>query len=98
MKNKIQGSSFANMILKCDVYYLLDKLGNPTIIGSGDNKVQLEWQFSYRKKIITIYDYKTNCPIYEIGEWHIGTNDVSFDELQTFLIDNSLWTCSQSQN
>ena len=38
------------------IYYrdLVNKLGEPTIIGSGDDKVQYEWIIRYENRIYTI--------------------------------------------
>ena len=40
------------------IYYqdLVKKLGEPTVIGSGDDKVQYEWIMKFEDQIFTIYD------------------------------------------
>ena len=64
------------------IYYrdLVTKLGEPTVIGSGDDKVQCEWIMEFEGKIFTIYDWKTydaEYTEYELTTWSIGGNDQS---------------------
>ena len=59
------------------IYYrdLVNKLGEPTIIGSGDDKVQYEWVMKFEGQVFTIYDWKTYDPEYseyELDTWSIG--------------------------
>ncbi len=61
------------------VYYrdLVEKLGEPTKIGSGDDKVQYEWIMKFEDQIFTIYDWKTydvGYTEYELDTWSIGGN------------------------
>ena len=61
------------------IYYrdLLTKLGKPTVIGSGDDKVQYEWIMEFEGEIFTIYDWKTydaEYTEYELDTWSIGGN------------------------
>ena len=61
------------------IYYrdLVNKLGEPTVIGSGDDKVQYEWIIRYEDRIYTIYDWKTydaEYTEYELDTWSIGGN------------------------
>jgi len=61
------------------IYYrdLVNKLGEPTIIGSGDDKVQYEWVMKFEGQVFTIYDWKTYDPEYseyELDTWSIGGN------------------------
>ena len=56
---------------------LVNKLGEPTLIGSGDNKVQYEWLMEFEGEIFTIYDWKTYDKEYteqELTIWSIGGN------------------------
>lgn len=56
---------------------LVNKLGEPTVIGSGDNKVQYEWIMHFEGEIFTIYDWKTYDVEYteqELTTWSIGGN------------------------
>ena len=85
--SKVGGSSFSGLIIDEDVDAILDKLGKPTEINK--DKTQLEWQFSDGEKIITIYDYKENKPIYQIHTWHIGSKNVSNDEIKEFFHKNA---------
>ena len=43
---------------------LVAKLGNPSVVGSGDDKVQYEWLMEFEGEIFTIYDWKTYDPEY----------------------------------
>jgi hypothetical protein len=59
------------------IYYrdLVEKLGEPTVIGSGDDKVQYEWIMKFEDQIFTIYDWKTydaEYTEYELDTWSIG--------------------------
>ena len=70
------------------IYYrdLVEKLGEPTIVGSGDDKVQYEWIIRYEDRIYTIYDWKTydaEYTEYELDAWSIGGNAKS-----TLLLDD----------
>lgn len=59
---------------------LVNKLGEPTVIGSGDDKVQYEWIMKFEGEIFTIYDWKTYDVEYteqELTTWSIGGNDDS---------------------
>ena len=64
------------------IYYrdLVNKLGEPTVIGSGDDKVQYEWIMEFKGEVFTIYDWKTynaEYTEYELDTWSIGGNDQS---------------------
>lgn len=64
------------------LYYrdLVEKLGEPTVIGSGDDKVQYEWIMKFEDQIFTIYDWKTydvEYTEYELTTWSIGGNEDS---------------------
>jgi len=70
------------------IYYqdLVEKLGEPTVVGSGDDKVQYEWIIKYEDRIYTIYDWKTydaKYTEYELDTWSIGGNAKS-----TLLLDD----------
>ena len=61
------------------LYYrdLVEKLGEPTVIGSGDDKVQYEWIMKFEDQIFTIYDWKTydvEYTEYKLTTWSIGGN------------------------
>lgn len=51
-------------------------LGAPTYDKpSGDNKVQVEWDFKFNGEIFTIYDWKTYDRLYTLSEnevWCVG--------------------------
>jgi hypothetical protein len=56
---------------------LVEKLGEPTVTGSGDDKVQYEWIIKFEGEIFTIYDWKTYDQEYtehELTTWSIGGN------------------------
>ena len=59
---------------------LVNKLGKPTVVGSGDDKVQYEWIIEFEGEIFTIYDWKTydaEYTEYELYTWSIGGNEDS---------------------
>src|SRR6056300_1414039 len=61
------------------LYYrdLVEKLGEPTVTGSDDDKVQYEWIMKFEDQICTIYDWKTydaEYTEYELDTWSIGGN------------------------
>jgi hypothetical protein len=56
---------------------LVEILGKPTLVGSGDDKVQYEWIMKFEGEIFTIYDWKTydaEYTEYELDTWSIGGN------------------------
>jgi len=66
---------------------LVNKLGKPTVIGSGDDKVQYEWMIKFEGEIFTIYDWKTydaEYTEYELDTWSIGGNDQSAEIISEF--------------
>ena len=66
---------------------LVEKLGEPTVVGSGDDKVQYEWIIRYEDRIYTIYDWKTydaEYTEYELYTWSIGGNENSAALLDDF--------------
>ena len=75
------GSGFYRY-LSASYEQLVEKFGEPhdcTQEGewqSGDGKVRIEWAFRTgsvkRPTIVTIYEYKSDEPIREIKNWHIG--------------------------
>ena len=63
---------------------LCDALGNPTFVGSGDEKAQVTWVLydEINSDIaITIYDYKKRTSIYNIYEWNVGSKGLEEDEV-----------------
>ena len=59
---------------------LVAKLENPSVVGSGDDKVQYEWIMEFEGEIFTIYDWKTYDTEYtehELTTWSIGGNEYS---------------------
>jgi len=74
--SNVMDSSFSDITIKTNVQNLLKVLGKPTEIGNKDNKTQLEWQFiddNDNNKVVTVYDYKAECPLHKIKDWHIGS-------------------------
>ena len=66
---------------------LVEILGKPSIVGSGDDKVQYEWIMKFEDKVFTIYDWKTYDAEYtknELDTWSIGGNDSSATMLDEF--------------
>jgi len=66
---------------------LVHKLGKPTVVGSGDDKVQYEWIMEFEGRIFTIYDWKTydaEYTEYELFNWSIGGNDQSAEIVSEF--------------
>jgi hypothetical protein len=52
---------------------LVSAFGNPSYFGSGDGKVQAEWQLNINGTGVTIYDWKEGGkPVQSVREWHIG--------------------------
>ena len=68
----INSSSHHNLFLIASFQEIVDVLGNPTFVGSLDEKIQIEWvlfeELDVDYKVITIYDYKTRTSIYNIYE------------------------------
>ena len=79
------GTSFSDILLTVTLERLVELLGQPSFVGSGDNKVQLEWVFyENENKVLIVYDYKENRHIAEIREWRVGSKGLSSDEIQKF--------------
>lgn len=81
---EIAGTSFNKVVVKENYQTLLNALGNPTVIGSPDNKIQLQWQFinsQNKEQVFTIYDYKSDCPIKDVTDWHIGSKGMSNEKI-----------------
>ncbi|MFA5395081.1 MAG: hypothetical protein WCY85_08875 [Sulfurimonas sp.] len=76
------GTSFANLSINTNLDRLVELLGQVSFLGSGDDKVQLEWAF-YKSptRVFTIYDYKENKPIHEITDWHVGAKGFDREEI-----------------
>ena len=94
INNIRMGSSYASIVIKTSLHKLLDVLGSPTRIGSGDNKVQLEWIYynpnqtkDANYECLRIYDWKTHTPIYNISEWHVGAKNISKKEIMRELME-----------
>lgn len=52
---------------------LVEVLGEPHRIGSGDGKIQVEWLLRFDDgTIATVYDYKEDEPSYAVEDWHVG--------------------------
>jgi len=67
---------------------LVSVFGEPTRLGSGDNKVQAEWIGEIDGDMFTIYDYKAyGYDLDDITDWHIGGYD---DAVKDKLIDHFL--------
>ena len=78
------GTSHHNLLVIASFRDLCDILGNPSIVGSGDEKVQLTWVLFDKENseiAITIYDYKKRTSIYNIYEWNIGSKGLDEDEV-----------------
>lgn len=66
---------------------LINALGQPSVIGSGDDKIQYEWIIDYKGRTFTIYDWKTYDAEYtenELYVWSIGGNERSASKLNEF--------------
>ena len=55
---------------------LVNSFGNPTNIGSSDDKVTAEWILKVGNKVITIYDYKEKGTPKGYYNWHVGGHDI----------------------
>ena len=96
------GSSHHQLVIQTSLNTLLKELGQPSQIGSGDNKIQLEWIFyndngnlnqsiqNGKIQCITIYDWKTNKPIHQINKWNIGSKNLTENEIIEFFDSKQL--------
>ena len=76
------GSSFAKLSLNVSLNRLVDLLGQVSFLGSGDNKIQLEWFFyESSERAFSIYDYKSQKLIHEIDNWHVGGKGMKKEEI-----------------
>ena len=85
-------TSHHSLVIQASLSAMLDKLGQPSYVGSGDNKAQLDWTFysENKNRVITIYDYKENKPIHKITEWNIGSKNLTEDEIIAFFKNYNL--------
>ena len=68
------GSSHHSLVLQASLHTLMDEFGQPSYVGSGDQKTQLNWVFYNEKGTITVYDMKEyQKSIFDIDEWNIGS-------------------------
>jgi hypothetical protein len=91
----ITGSGFSGIKLNVTLDNLINLLGQPTNVGSADDKVQLEWDLvdenveeqiqNGEVRCITIYDWKTNLPIHKINQWNVGSKGLTKNEIHTIL-------------
>lgn len=52
---------------------LVEVLGEPHRIGSGDGKIQVEWFLRFDDgTIATVYDYKSDVVAERVTDWHVG--------------------------
>ena len=74
--NPWNGTSFHDDVINLSYNELVERIGEPTYDGSGDDKVQKEWQLLTDNNVaFTIYDwkeYERDVTDGEIVEWHIG--------------------------
>jgi len=77
------GLGRSNFNLNVSLEKLIKLLGHPSIVGSGDNKVQVEWVYHKEdgKVAFSIYDYKSNTPIHNIRNWHVGSKSMYSENL-----------------
>jgi hypothetical protein len=87
----MQGTGGSRVTIKAHLLDIVDKLGTPSLVGSGDNKVQATWvlhevdETSAGSTVITIYDYKESCPLHEIKEWHVGGKGLTSEKIAELL-------------
>ncbi len=81
------GTSFCGFKIHRRLDELLKVLGNASIEGSLDSKVQLEWVFKIGKnKILNIYDWKEyDHSINDISEWHVGSKGMTEQQIYSVL-------------
>ena len=80
-----------------DYERLIEVFGEPTHVGSGDRKTQLEWVFHDGlasiacTKVLTVYDWKTYPRNFmDVKEWHVGARGITAEEAKKFFIDEGL--------
>ncbi len=78
--NGLSGSDF---YLSTSLEKLIELMGHPSIVGSRDNKVQVEWVYyeASGKAAFSIYDYKSEKPIHNITRWHVGSKNLDSEKL-----------------
>ena len=84
--NEVNGTYKIGSLNGINYRDLVNKLGEPTVIGSGDDKVQYEWIMKFEDRIIrfpVIYSVDTEYTEYELDTWSIGGNAKS-----TLLLDD----------
>ena len=87
--------SFAGFYIKASFEKMLDLLGQPSYVGSGDNKVQVEWVFYDKEdnqKVVTFYDWKSEKILSTITKWHVGSKTLDKQEVYNEL--SELGLCS----
>lgn len=97
MENNIwTWTSFHDDVINLSYDELVERIGEPTYDGSGDNKVQKEWMLTTDENVpFTIYDWKEydrDVTDGEIVEWHIGhhNNKGDIESIVTWLIEHDV--------
>jgi len=78
------GSSYSGVNIQgAQLKDLLDSIGTPSNLGSGDDKVQAQWVFQLGKdRCMTIYDWKNyNKSLNFVDDWHIGSKNLKTEEI-----------------
>ena len=77
--------------------YLLKTFGEPEY-GSGDGKVQAEWELEINGVVVTIYDYKEyETPMEQVTRWHIGGKDEeAVEQLKNLMLKHGDPVCVRS--
>jgi len=93
------GTHFTQKTIQATGQDLKRVLGEPTFVGSEDDKVRMEWILEYNaydnldneiSATITIYDWKTN-PSFNLDDnlydWHIGSKNFAPSTIEYFIDD-----------
>ena len=78
------GTSGHKLLIIASFRDLCDMLGNPSFVGSGDEKTQVTWVLYDEDNpnvAITIYDYKKRTSMYNIYEWNVGSKGLEEEEV-----------------
>ena len=69
---------------------LVDRIGEPHVLDSGDGKVQAEWYFQAAGHVFTIYDWKARVPLADVHDWHVGGKSARVRDLVALALDTEV--------
>jgi len=87
-RNLANGTSYCGLI-SATYDLLCSKLGKPSDVNSGDNKVRKEWIICFDcGTIAVVYDWKSREDVTELTTWHIGGKGINIVQKVGLIFNN----------